>query len=192
MAKSDDRSSTIEWIWLRDALELAIAPFGSKVLAKKRVTEWLAAGEVPWCCMSWKGLDAKSLAKMQREGTDSKGATVANLPSVAHCPGEPGFWSSNLTIDWEDNGAREVKNFGAEALGIKVSREHLLALPHIEPAKRKLMKPKEWLAKACRESPQLKNELRGPYARRLHGLMQTADVSKVWSFETLRRRLYDT
>src|SRR5262245_485244 len=100
MAKADDTSSTIDGISLRDALELAAERLWSRELAKKRLVEWLAAGKVPWRCTSWKGLDAKSLAEMRREGRDSKGATVVNLPSAAHSPGDPGFWSPNLKIDW--------------------------------------------------------------------------------------------
>ena len=50
------------------------------------------------------------------------------LPSVAYHEGDPQFWRANLKIDWEDNGAREQATGGARALGIKVSREHLVAL----------------------------------------------------------------
>ena len=67
MAKANDKSSTIDWIWLHDALVLAIARFGSVVLAKERLREWLAAGELPWSCMSWEGLDAEGIARLDRE-----------------------------------------------------------------------------------------------------------------------------
>ena len=48
MAKANDKSSIIDWIWLHDALMLAIPCFGSVVLAKERLTEGLAAGKLPW------------------------------------------------------------------------------------------------------------------------------------------------
>ena len=38
MAKANDKSSTIDRIWLHDALALAVAAFGSAVLAKMRLT----------------------------------------------------------------------------------------------------------------------------------------------------------
>ena len=56
MAKADDTTSKNDWIWLRDALALAVKRLGSVALAKERLIEWLAAGKLPWSCMSWKGL----------------------------------------------------------------------------------------------------------------------------------------
>ena len=51
--------------------------------------------------------------------------------------------------------------------------------------------PKAWLSEARREHPRQQNELRMPYASRLHALMQKANVTKVWPFKTLLRRLHD-
>ena len=48
-------TSTADWLWLRDALDLATAALGSRALAKERLMEWLAAGKLPWSCMSWEG-----------------------------------------------------------------------------------------------------------------------------------------
>ena len=50
------------------------------------------------------------------------------IPSVAYHEGDPQFWRANLKIYWEQNGARQQATGGARALGIKVSREHLVAL----------------------------------------------------------------
>jgi hypothetical protein len=61
----------------------------------------------------------------------------------------------------------------------------------LPPAERKLMEPKAWLASARKEHPQRQNERTSDYRDRLHDLMTKADVTKVWSPETLRRRLYD-
>jgi hypothetical protein len=112
-------------------------------LAKERLTEWLAAGKVPWTCMSWKGLDAKGLAKLkrealrEREGLGPLGLWRPNLsavflPSAAYYPGDPQFWNADsLKIDWDDDGAYESSRLlsnGAQALGIKVSRAHLQAI----------------------------------------------------------------
>ena len=50
------------------------------------------------------------------------------IPSVAYHEGDPQFWRANLKIYWKQNGARQQATGGARALGIKVSREHLVAL----------------------------------------------------------------
>ena len=86
---------------------------------------------------------------------------------------------------------------GAQALGIKVSRTHLLALLPEEPTRargsaeqtkpeeREKMGPKVWLAWARKEHPRQRNEEPTDYIRRLHALMQEADVTEVWTFENL-------
>jgi hypothetical protein len=129
MAKADDTTSTTDWIWLREALALAVAAHGSVALAKERLREWLAAGEVPWTCVSWSGLDAKGLAKLKsREGLLGL-FRAPYCPSAAYHPGDPQFWNAGLKIDWEDDGAHELARVdGAQALGIKVSHTHLLEL----------------------------------------------------------------
>jgi hypothetical protein len=125
MAKADDTTSTTNWIWLREALALAVAVLGSAALAKEQLKEWLAAGKVPWSCMSWVGRAAEGIVDL------------LNLGSVAYYPGDPQFWGAgHLNIDWEDNGARERRAGGAHALGIKVSRAHVLALLPKEPSER--------------------------------------------------------
>jgi hypothetical protein len=133
MAKADD---TIVWIWLRDALTLAAATFGSVALAKEQLTEWLAAGKMPWSCMSWRGLDAEGIAKLKRENRENSVGSIflIGIPRAAYYRGGTQFWSARLKIDWEDNWARETFAIdGAQALGIKVSRMHLLALLPEEP-----------------------------------------------------------
>ena len=200
MAKADDKSSTM--IWLRDALALAVRAFGSVVLAKERLREWLAAGELPWSCMSWNGLDAERIARLDRE---QRGWIVGHIfPSVAYHEGDPQFWRANLNIDWEENGAWEKATGGARAQGIKVSRARLLALlpeeprerveeqGQTKPAERELLEPKAWLAWACEKYPKQRNERSIPYIRRLHGLMQEADnVTEAWEYESFRRRYYE-
>ena len=211
MAKANDKSSTIDWIWLHDALILAIPRFGSVVLAKERLGEWLAAGELPWSCMSWKGLDAERIARLdreQRELIDQKNRgwiVLQNFPSVAYHEGDPQFWRANLKIDWEENEAWEKATGGARAQGIKVSREHLVALLPEEPSERVeelgqtkpaepelLLEKKAWLAWALKEYPKQQNELLTAYIRRLHGLMEKADnVTAPWKYKTFRIRYYD-
>ena len=115
-------------------MALAAVPLGSVVLAKKRLTEWLAAGEVPWSCMSWKGLDAEGIADKKRRNSEGV-VFFVDIVSVAYHPGDPQFWRAGLNIDWEDNGARERGTYGAQALGIKVSRAHLIALLPEDPHK---------------------------------------------------------
>ncbi len=202
MAKANDKSSTIDWIWLHDALMLAIPRFGSVVLAKERLTEGLAAGKLPWSCMSWWGLDAEGIARLDQENRVSIVGYI--IPSVAYHEGDPQFWRANLKIDWEDNGARQQATGGARALGIKVSREHLVALlpeeprEHVEkpeqtrPAEPELLEKKAWLAWALKEYPKEQNELPAPYISRLHGLMEKVDnVKAPWKYKTFRIRYYD-
>ena len=120
MAKADDTTSTSDWVWLRDALDLAAAALGSRALAKERLMEWLAAGKLPWSCMSWEGLDAASIAKLRQE-----------------------FWGASLVeIDWGDNAAYEAVfvSDGARARGIKVPRALLLALLFGGPRERKQLR----------------------------------------------------
>jgi hypothetical protein len=127
-------NATTDWIWLREALPLVVAALGSVALAKEQLREWLAAGKVPWSCMWWKGLNAEDLAelKQERDGLfafSSRLFTSAFAPSAAYCPGDPEFWNAGLKIDWEDDGAYELARLdGAQALGIKVSCAHMLAL----------------------------------------------------------------
>jgi hypothetical protein len=126
MATADDTSSTIDWIWLSDALVLAGRSFGTAVLAKERLREWLASGQLPWSCMSFEGPDADDIARLRREERESIVGYI--LPSAAYHKGDPAFWRADLTIWWNKNAAREKSGFGARAMGIRVSRAHFRAL----------------------------------------------------------------
>ena len=203
MAKADDTSSTIDWIWLREALALAVAALGSVELAKERLIEWLAAGKLPWSCMSWKGHNAEEIAKAKQQLRE--GEIIHIFPSAAYHEGDPKFWGvAVVQIDWEDNTACEPVTGGAKALGIKVSRTHLLALLPEEPrervetpgqakaAEREKMGPKDWLAWARNEYRQQRNERPNAYISRLHDLMEkTGNVTVVWTFKTFRVRYYE-
>ena len=114
-------------------------------------------------CMSWWGLDAEGIARLDQENRVSIVGHI--IPSVAYHEGDPQFWCAKLKIDWEDNGARQQATGGARALGIKVSREHLVALLPEEPRERveelgqtKPAEPKSLERKAgpTPESPQSK------------------------------------
>ncbi len=88
-------------------------------------------------------------------------------------------------------------------MGIKVSRNHLVALLLEEPRKHgenpeqsrpaepKLLRSKAWLACARMTNPQRPKEELEAYARCLHGLMQKVNVTKPWLLKTLKRRLYE-
>jgi hypothetical protein len=132
MAEPDDTSSTIDSIWLRDALTMAAGALKSEVLAKGLLTAWLGSGELPWSCLVWKAPSAESIATM-RQVVDAGMLSIRYIPLAAYQEGEPEFWRALLAIDWENNLAYESGVFGATALGIKVSREHLLALLPQEP-----------------------------------------------------------
>ena len=79
-------------------------------------------------------LDAEGIARLDQENRASIVGYI--IPSVAYHEGAPQFWRANLKIDWEDNGARQQATGGARALGIKVSREHLVALLPEDPRER--------------------------------------------------------
>ena len=113
-------NSTSDWVWLRDALDLAAAALGSRALAKGRLTEWLAAGKLPWSCMSWEGLDAAAIARLRQELTVAGIMSVA--PSAPYYNGDPKFWGTSLVeIDWGDNAAYETVFVidGARARGME-------------------------------------------------------------------------
>src|SRR5215469_1248000 len=128
MAKADNSSSTIDWVWLHDALVLATKAFGSVVLAKDRLREWMATGQLPWTCMSFEGPDSDDIARLEEEERESIVGYI--LPLAAYQKGDPAFWRADLNIWWNENenAAREKSMFGAKALGIKVSPAHLRAL----------------------------------------------------------------
>lgn len=134
MAKASNISSTIDWIWLYDALNLAIPRFGSVVLAKALLTEWLAAGKLPWSCMAWEPLDMEDLEE-RLDRAREVGMLLRDIPSACN-EGEPEFWRFEHTISWEDNIAHQNSVVGASALGIKVSHSHLVALLPEEPRER--------------------------------------------------------
>lgn len=51
--------------------------------------------------------------------------------------------------------------------------------------------PHLWFAEALKALPRQQGEQPDDYARRLYQLMQVANLTKPWSFATLKRRLYD-
>ena len=53
------------------------------------------------------------------------------------------------------------------------------------------LKTKAWWADIRKTRPQRKDEAVGEYVSELHKLMRSANVTKVWSLGSLRRRLYD-
>ena len=89
MAKADDTTST-DWIWLGEALALAVRSFGSMAGAKEQLTQWLAAGKLPWDCMGWKALNAEEIAELRQSTQGNE--LVSLTPSAAYCPGAPQFW----------------------------------------------------------------------------------------------------
>ena len=131
MAKADEPTST-DWIWLRDARDLAAVAFGSKPLALKRLCEWMAAGKLPWIAEEWQGLDAAGIEKQDRD-LRVWGVVAALSARTVYYNGDPRFWDADLTdleINVEHNTACEAhgRMNGARAEGIKVSRTHLQKL----------------------------------------------------------------
>jgi hypothetical protein len=178
MAKPNNTSTTVGWIWLREALARAHARFGSVALAKKRLVEWLAAGELPWSCMSWETLDAETIARLDQDNRDAiagknRGWSILHaIPSGPYREGDPQFWCANLKIDWKDNGACEQATGGAKALGIKVSLERLLALlPDESPEREEIHGTGAWIAaeaKRMKDANKIPADIRiSEFARKL-------------------------
>jgi hypothetical protein len=153
MAEAGGKSITIVWIWLNEALALAVKALGSVALAKERLTEWLAAGELPSSCTSWEGPVVEGIAKGD-EQLRQVGSTTPILP--------PKFWRAPHQIDWENNEAVELETGRgfvlaattidartaflhcwprAKARGVKVSHLHLLALLPAPPPQARSRRP---------------------------------------------------
>ena len=111
---------------------------GSVPLAQKLLKHWMATGEVRWNCEAWRPRDAKRLARWEESRRELEGwGHVSSAPvtlSVEYFCGDPRFWGDGPEIDWENDCAREKATWGAEALGIKMSRTHLLTLLPQGPA----------------------------------------------------------
>ena len=116
MAKANDKSNAIHWIWLIEALQEAIKVLGSKRFARRRLKQWMATGELPWICMSLNLLDEKG----QEMTWPQLGTAFLALKL---------FWdATSHWIDWEDNCAGENELGAVQAMGIKVSRERFFTL----------------------------------------------------------------
>jgi hypothetical protein len=169
MAKKADSSSTA-WIWLRGALALAVATLGSEALAKARLRKWMIAGDLPWTCVDFNALSAEQIAELERERqkpvrirVERRGhllepdrvivaGNITQTPTTAYFKGDGRFWAdAKLEIDWVDNSAREVITDGARALGIRVSRKHLLEL--LPPRQKRKRKSHESVAPAVSPEP---------------------------------------
>jgi hypothetical protein len=169
MAKADDTSSTIDWIWLFDALQEAKEVLGSEALAKALLKEWLSTGQLPWTCTLFVELDEQGLVKA-REHEPSLGNLLAAL-----------IWFSapSLWINWRDNSAGDIRNC---ALGIKVPLEQLRALLRPEePREREEVqeaKSAEWIAadaKKMKAENKIPPDIRiSKFARDLEGRMRKA------------------
>lgn len=177
MAKPNKTSTTVVWIWLHDALMLAVSTFGSVVLAEERLRAWMASGQLRWSCMSFEGPDAEDIARLRQEEKESIVGYI--LPLAAYHKGDPAFWSADLAIWWDKNGAREKSGFGARALGIKVSRTDLAALLPEEPREREQVHGAgAWIAAEARRmkaANEIPPDIRiTKFARDLEGRLQKA------------------
>ena len=82
MAKADDVSSTIYWIWLFDALQEATNVLGSQALAQGLLEEWLATGKLPFA-----KAPIFELVKSKLEGLpqpDPRCNAIPDYPQVFH------------------------------------------------------------------------------------------------------------
>ncbi|MBR0742104.1 hypothetical protein JQ581_34725 [Bradyrhizobium liaoningense] len=116
MAKANDNSIPIDWIWLIQALQEATRVLGSRRLAKRRLKQWMATKELPWICTSLDLLDEK--------GQVMTGPLLGSVFLLLDL-----FWdATSHWIDWEDNCAGENELGAVQVTGISVSRERLFAL----------------------------------------------------------------
>jgi hypothetical protein len=159
MAEADD--ALADWIWLRDARNLATGPLGSKVRAQKLIVRWMAAGNLPWVADEWEGPDAADTAEID-QGVDEYG----NVPPIFFTNGDPQFMV-HAGIDWKDNMAH-ARNHGARAEGIKVPRTRLLELlPRVREHMETARPPAPPAAKKDRLKPQKPKGRKKPQVDRI-------------------------
>jgi hypothetical protein len=161
MATADDASSA--WIYLREALVLAVAAFGrSEKRAKKRLLGWLGTEDLPWTCddEDWRAPVSAEIAQRNRL------LAIADSDrsyTLYHKKDPRIFADDGFETDWENSAVREITyelRQGVEVDRIKVPRARLLELlpaesrgreetpEPIKPAERELMAPATgWLGR---------------------------------------------
>jgi hypothetical protein len=140
MAKAAEKTST-EWIWLSEALALALRVYGSRSLAEERLKQ----ARLLWDCEDWQGEEAAAPEwKMveEREGTARVSDFRLVHPAPAIYKGDPRAWTE-LDVDFDNN---EMHRGGVRARGVKMSRAGVLALLFGDEAASDFGAPKAWLA----------------------------------------------
>jgi hypothetical protein len=166
MAKARQDLRSVTWTWVRNIYPLILEEIcGSPQSCGPWLAEQIAAGRVRW------------------------------RPKAVDPPNEPldNFWQDPPpTIDFEECTATKlvvattpgvVGLLSITLRGLQVAREDFEA--------RRPMEPKAWFAAARHHHPRNAGESVTDYARRLHKIMDEALVTKVWTEETIRRRLHD-
>ena len=88
---------------------------------------------MPRDCKEWRDPDAKAIEGIKL--INGMGKIYIPVASTAYHKDDPQFWL-NCPIDWENDMAHDNAPGGAEALGVKVSHTHLLALLSEAPRER--------------------------------------------------------
>jgi hypothetical protein len=165
MAKAKLEPTSVTWIWVRDIYPLILEICGSPQYCGSWLAEQIAAGRVRW------------------------------RPKATRPPNEPldNFWQgSPPSIDFAECTATKlvpappgtvVGLASITVLGLEVVREDFEA--------QRPMEPKVWFAAVRHHHPRNAGESVTDYAHRLHKIMDEALVTKVWTEETIRRRLHD-
>jgi hypothetical protein len=134
MAKAGVETS-IEWIWLRDALAWVHEAFGSLELAKELLVKWLAAGDVPWSCGSWKGLDAAGVVKLELDLREP-GPLVFLTPTKAYHEGASRWPGDRLGGQQRARAVRDRRRGRARDQGVARACAGTVARPSSEPTQR--------------------------------------------------------
>jgi hypothetical protein len=207
---ADDHSA--EWLLLRDALALVAERCKSQVEAQEFLLDHLQEGRIHWRYRKKSGHWPQMRDWGDEPGTpdwrfwhttpgathleiDWENSSATRTGPAPHSPNWPplvgpepleNFKLSLVRLSRPDTLAALRSVFGQDT----PAPAPVAVLASVAPPERKL-DPKVWLAKVRKDHPQRQDERPGEYRNRLHGMMQSAPVTRTWTLETLRRRLYD-
>ena len=152
--------------------------FTSSEVAARAVSPALASGEIVIAPLLPQGLAAAADVGPAPSRRDRNGQRALRALRVSLPLSTDGTSAALSSGDGRDGRAAEDRlrfATGAAAVG------------HDGNAKA----PQVWFAEALKALPRQQGEQPDDYARRLYQLMQVANLTKPWSFGTLKRRLYD-
>ena len=202
MVKAGDQ---VTWGLLSAAMLAVTDAYQSPKLAESQLLQWLLASQLRWRSSLLKGRKRDSdpgegSAEFWNGGPSVRLRVRWQESWARRTTRAPGRLVVRPVVHPGGRAARAVPFSDYAFYRIEVAQQDLARLlpntrieaPARTPPAEKLMKPIVWLNKARnKEHPQQRGEDIAAYAHRLHGLIQTAPVTRQWKETTLRRRLYD-